>query len=181
MKSKLNKKIFCLAVAAVVLIAGTSIGKAMAYFTTYVAAEGGAVLALGFSKTEVQETISDGVKYITIANKGTADCYVRVRVIVADESKIRVEEPAGNDNWNKNGEFYYYDSVVKAACNNDTGCDECKTTPLHVVIPEITAKPDANADDFNVIVIQESTPVLYDEDGNTYADWSGEHFDIETK
>lgn len=27
-------------------------------------------------------------------------------------------------------------------------------------------------DDFNVIVIQECTPVLYDENGNPYADWN---------
>ena len=30
---------------------------------------------------------------------------------------------------------------------------------------------DQKPEEFNVVVIQECTPILYDEDGNAYADW----------
>ena len=32
--------------------------------------------------------------------------------------------------------------------------------------------PEENQTDFNVIIIQECTPVLLDENGEAYADWS---------
>lgn len=46
MKKKLNKKTLCLTAAALTLTAGLSVGSAMAYFTTYVTAQGGQELSL---------------------------------------------------------------------------------------------------------------------------------------
>ena len=62
MKNKFNKKIICLAAAAIVLTAGVSIKDAMAYFTTYVVSEGNEELKLGFTETEIEETIREKMK-----------------------------------------------------------------------------------------------------------------------
>lgn len=49
--------------------------------------------------------------------------------------------------------------------------DKGETTPeLNITykFPEGNDKPE----EFNIVVIQECTPVLYDKDGNPYADWN---------
>ena len=46
-------KTICLTLAALIMAAGITVGTAMAYFTTYVTADGGAVLILGFTDTEI--------------------------------------------------------------------------------------------------------------------------------
>ena len=53
MKNKFNKKIICLAAAAVVLVAGASIKYAMAYFTIYVVSDGKEELELGFPENRL--------------------------------------------------------------------------------------------------------------------------------
>lgn len=176
MKNKFSKKIICLAVAAVVLVAGISIKDAMAYFTTYVVSEGNEELKLGFTETEIEETIREKMKIVVIRNTGTADCYVRVRAIAAKQYQAGLTdgEPDGADNWTeKNGEFYEYKTVLKAGES---------TTPLHIMISALEVKPGDKTPNFNVIVIQECAPVLYDDkDGNPYADWDGSDFAIEDR
>ena len=68
MKKHYNKKILSLAAAALVLTAGVSAGKAMAYFTTYAEASGSAVLNLGTTTTIPDEEVKDWVKHVTIEN-----------------------------------------------------------------------------------------------------------------
>ena len=171
MKYNKSKMIICLAAVAGTLLAGSFVKEAMAYFTTYVLTEGQESLTLGFTGTEIKETIKDGTKVVEITNKGTADCYVRVKAIVAEKYKgsISDAEPkteSGDvvDNWTeKTGDFYEYKLVLKAG---ET------TTPLHINISTLETEPGQETKDFNVIIIQECTPVLYDENGNTYAGWS---------
>ena len=57
MKKKLNKKTLCLTAAALTLTAGLSVGSAMAYFTTYVTAQGGQELSLGFTEVIPDEEV----------------------------------------------------------------------------------------------------------------------------
>ena len=49
----------------------------------------------------------------------------------------------------------------------DDNCIFCKLA--NGVFPTNSIYED---DDFNVIIVHEATKVLYDEDGNPYADWS---------
>ena len=70
MKKKLNKKTLCLTAAALTLTAGLSVGSAMAYFTTYVTAQGGQELSLGFTEVIPDEEVSDWTKHIKIENTG---------------------------------------------------------------------------------------------------------------
>ena len=55
-------------------------------------------------------------------------------------------------------DYYYYENVVAAGT----------ATPDELVV---TIDTMGSEQDFNVIVVQESTPVLYDESGAPYADW----------
>ena len=180
MKNKFSKKIICLAAAAVVLVATLSVGSALAYFSTYVLSEGKETLDLEFTETELYEEVISGKKILSIKNTGVSDCFVRVKVIVASANtgKIQVVEPDGNDNWSnspdKNG-YYYYQPEGKVLKAGES------TTDLHVEIAGITSTPGTDAEDFNVIVIQENTPVLYKDGGDVYADWDGSDFIIEKK
>ena len=49
MRNKWNRRTIVLAAAALIMTAGAASGRAMAYFTTYVTAEGGKELQLGFT------------------------------------------------------------------------------------------------------------------------------------
>lgn len=183
MKNKINKKIICLAAAALVLVAGISAKSVMAYFTTYVLAEGQETLSLEFPATSISETAGENgekvlvVQNVANQNEETVDCYVRVRVIAPSHYGIRITDAEPNDasgnavdNWSANtGGFYEYNSVLEAGAS---------TTPLHIQIDK-TANPAA--EDANVIVIQECAPVLYDATGNPYVDWDGSDFVIEKK
>ena len=70
MKKSFNKKNLCLAAAALTLTAGVSVGSAMAYFTTYTTASGGATISLGSTEIVPDETVSAMTKHIRVHNTG---------------------------------------------------------------------------------------------------------------
>lgn len=155
-------KTICLAAVALALTACVAIGSAMAYFTTYVTAKGGYTIDLGFARTDMEEVVEYGRKVIVLENTGNYDCYVRLKALTGDAYKesLQYSEPENAGNWapGADGYYYYSDILVPTA----------ETTELVVrfAFPE-----GADPADFNVIIIQECTPVLYDEQGNPYADW----------
>ena len=159
-KSKM--KTICLSVAALVLVMSVMIGTAMAYFTTYATAKGGVTLDLGFTETETEEEVINGKKQIVLKNTGDYDCYVRLKALTGDAHKagIAYSEPDGASLWTPGADgYYYYNGIVEAGES---------TTRIDVSF----VLPQENQTNFNVIIIQECTPVLYDENGDTYADWS---------
>ena len=154
MKKHYNKKILSLAAAALVLTAGVSAGKAMAYFTTYAEASGSAVLNLGTTTTIPDEEVKDWVKHVTIENTGEYECYVRARAYAGAEYNldyITGDWRDGGDGW------YYYATPLQPGE---------RTSELQIKIDKGNA-----AEEFNVIVVQEHTPVRYNEDG-PYAQWT---------
>ena len=166
MKKHGNRKTLCLAAAAVCLAGSLAVGSALAYFTTYATADGGARVILEPSQTELEEEIYDKTKHIAVRNDGDTDCFVRVQVLTGELYKD-ILEIHGNG-WTRDPEpdedgFYYYTykDIVPAGT----------VTPDELTV-EIKISQLESTDDFNVIVVQESTPVLYDENGNPYADWS---------
>ncbi len=156
-RKHLKKYAFRLAaVAAIVLIAGIGVQSAMAYFTTYVTAEGGYEITLG-SQTTVEEEVEDMTKHITISNTGKSACYVRVKVFSGSQITISF---SGDERWvyNEDDGYYYYEEIVPVGGSTKQ------------LLAEITV-PEDYMDEFNVIVVQECTAVLYTEDGTAYADW----------
>jgi len=164
MKNKISKKTICLAAAAVIMVAGLSVGKTLAYFTAYTEASGGVVLDLGFTETIPEEKVVGGAKQLKIKNTGDFDCYVRVKALTGSDYTVTYSEPDNAGKWIPGeDDFYYYQDVLPAK----TGI----TTQLDVNIAFPSTK-EGEAPEFNVIVIQECTPVLYDENGAPYYDWS---------
>ena len=78
-KKSFHKKTLGMAAAALALTAAVSAGSALAYFTTYTQAAGGAALQLGFAQTIPQEEVDNWTKHVTVQNTGEAPCMVRVR------------------------------------------------------------------------------------------------------
>lgn len=156
MKRTWNKKKTGLAAAALVLTLGVTAGKATAYFTTYVTASGGYELQLGFTATIPDEKVSDWTKDITITNTGENPCYVRVRAFAGDRYGLSCVTEATDSRWsalgNEKNPYYYWHEILEPGAS---------TGPLLIKID----KKDA-AEDFNVVIVQECTPVPYDENGN---------------
>ena len=156
MKKSLNKKTLGLAGAALFLTAGLSVGSAMAYFTTYTQVSGGVSLSLGTTSTIPEETVEDWTKHVTIENTGDIDCFIRVRAFAG--SQYQDSLVYSGENWSLAADGYYYYSEILSP--GETSGE------LLIAIDNMESNQS-----FNVIVVQESAPVIYDGDGNPIGDW----------
>lgn len=152
MKSKL-----CLVVAAAIMVIGiSSIKPAMAYFTDSVATEGMIELKLGDSIPKIDEQVENMTKKVTITNTGDYDIFVRVKAIAPESCVITF---TGQEGWSKGDDGYYYYANPLA--------------PKEVTASQLILGINNNlSGNFNVIIVQEATKVLYDKDGKAYADWN---------
>ena len=160
MKKNWNKKYLCLAAAAFTLAAGVSVGGTMAYFTTYTMASGGAEIKLGTTTIVPDEEVVNMEKQIAVKNTGDFDCFVRVKVFAGGKYQPGLKfTPDVEGTWSQGDDGYYYWSEI---------------VPKGGISNTFTVKIDDmdSEDDFNVIVVQECTAVLYDENENPYADWN---------
>ena len=135
--------------AATLIVCGVSVKPTLAYFTTYATAKGGISVDIG-PTTDVKEKFKDWKKTIEIENTGKADCFVRVKVIAASQFDIQ----ASGSNWSLSDDGYWYYSQVVPVGG--------KTEPI---VAAITVSEKVKTS-FNVVVVQECTPVTYDENGN---------------
>ena len=167
MKKNISNKTIGLALMALILTLGISVGGVMAYFTTYTEAEGGVVLNFDYPTTDVEEYVVDGKKEIKLLNTGDYDCYVRLKALTGDAYKDNLiyTEPDGAGKWVPGADgYYYYSDIIEA---------KEKTSQINVGFKfPVKEEGDEPPADFNVIIIQECTQVLYDEDGNPFADWN---------
>lgn len=156
---KLHKKPLIMATAALALTGTLAVGSAMAYFTTYTTAGGGVTMNMGFTETIPNETVDKDGKHVTITNTGDYDCFVRVKAFAPVEPTYN----ALDGGWTAGDKgYWYYDKVLPAGKKTETELN------IKYTFPSGDNKPE----EFNVIVIQECTPVLYKEDGTPYADWN---------
>jgi hypothetical protein len=155
------KKRIYLAAAALAIVATLGIGSAMAYFTTYVLADGGVELSMGSSITIPKEKMDLHYKIVSIENTGDYDCYVRVKAFVgAENGELVFSDVDGR--WTPGADgYYYYSDIVKPGETTGT---------IKIAVNGLLVKPEAG-EAFNVIVVEECTPVRFDENGNAYADW----------
>lgn len=162
MKLKMNKKNICLTAVALLAVISLSVGSAMAYFSTYIISKGSKEMVLDFSETEINEKVEPGMKKITAKNVGETGCFVRIRVVAGTEHADKwAVDLANSSNWKlgNDGYYYYFDgSREKVLAPEET------TSELKIAIKNFK-------EEFNVIVIQENTPALYDENGAAYSDW----------
>lgn len=166
-----------LVAAAVTLTASLSVGSALAYFTTYCRAEGSYEMSMGFPVTEITERVDKG-KFVTIENTSAYDCYVRVKVFAPKDIMETITIKSGNASepetvaageWIQfpnmgewDDDYWYFNSILGPG----------RTTPELKISYELPGEEDEDRpNEINIVVVHECTPVLYDEDGNPYADW----------
>lgn len=165
----MKKKYMILPVLALVLVLSASIKPAWSYFTTYAEAKGGYVIQLG--DTTIDEEFYDWTKHVVIGNEETAQpVYVRARAFSGSEYPLTYS----GEGWTLREDGYYYYNEILLPGE--------ETTELLVMInnvpkapkegEELSGETAKEGDNLHVAVIYESTPVLYDEDGNPYADWN---------
>lgn len=142
--------------AALIIISCSAVKPAIAYFTDTISKDGKILVTLGDGELdEIDENVTAMVKRISIKNTGAYDVFVRAKAIFPAGIEVEKEESTG---WGDLTDgYYYYDEIVSPGES---------TERLNL---KITSSID---DDFNVIIIQEATKVLYDADGNPYADWN---------
>ncbi len=161
-KQSLSRWAGVLACLAFTVIFAPSVGKAMAYFTNYTLAQGSRALG-GFTvTTEVTETVEENQKTVSVKNTGEVPCYVRVCAAAGEQFTVEAApETAGSWQQEADGWWYYHTYIEPGDA----------TGPLTFTI---TWEKSQVQGDFNVIVIEECTPVRYQADGTPYADWDAE-------
>lgn len=152
-------KLFVMSAAALGMTALAGLKGTSAYFTTYVSAGGSQVVNMG-AQTEIQEDLSAMTKHISITNtSGSNACYVRAKVFYG--SQFTVDYSGADGLWTLGEDDYWYYGPALAP-GESTGILDVK-----INVPE-----DFDREEFNVVVVQECTPLIYDENGDPAADWS---------
>ena len=158
---KKYRRLSLLALVVVFLTLGAGMRGASAYFTTYVTVEGGHPVFLDID-TDIDEKVSDWTKRLSVScDVDSEPVYVRARAYCGSFLTLEYSDPEGK--WTENSDgYYYYDLIL--------GPGE-RTSELDVTVSDIP-EDVTEGDGFHVIVIYETTPVLYRDDGTPYADWS---------
>lgn len=150
-----------IALLCAVLVAAASLPSALAYFTTYTRAQGGAVLHLGGS-THITEEFSNWTKRVVITNEaGSQPVYVRARAFSGSQYPLTYSDEGGSWSAGDDG-YYYYNQILNGGAS----------TPELLI--HIDGVPEKVAEElqFQVVVVYETTPVRYHENGEPYADWA---------
>lgn len=160
----MKKRQIFLTALALVMVAASGLGSAMAYFTTHTEALGGYTVRLG-SRTDIHEEFSDWTKRVAISNEaGSQPVYVRARAFAGGAYELVYSSKSGK--WTDGGDgWQYYGDLLNGGEITDGD------NQLLVEIKGVPADA-ADGDSFDVVVVYESTPVLYDADGKAYADWN---------
>lgn len=158
MRHVLKKPTICMGMAAAFLLGASAVSETMAYFTTHVAAEGGQVIELGATST-IEEEVSNMTKHVVLTNTGKQACFVRIKAFAGEDFLLEYLGEA--EDWKAGEDGYWYYQKVLQAGEKTQNLD----IKIHLPSQEYTK-------DFNVIVIQETAPAVYDAEGNASADWT---------
>lgn len=158
----MKKRTLILAVLAVVLVLSSSIGSAVAYFTTYAKARGGYVIHLG-GKTEITEEWLQGEKVVRITNvpdsendKGKHPVFVRARAFF--DSSLKISYASDQEGaWKEDGAFCYYQTALYAG---DT------SSPLKIRVFAKEGEKFKAGETADVVVVYESVPAVFKADGS---------------
>ena len=159
MKLRWKNKIPALLLAVLAFGAVFSSGlveDSLAYLTTVTEGTGERSVVRAVVRTEIEESFADWVKTVTVKNTGEEACFVRVLVLAGSEFSLAYEPAEG---WSSGEDgYWYYESVLEPGA---------ATASLKVRV----TVPEGLDTDFNVVVLQEWTPVQVAKDGSAYADW----------
>ena len=164
-----KRRIFLLLLVAA-LIFCVSVPSALAYFTTQTKAKGGYTVPDRYI-TEVEESFHDWTKDISIVNaEGSGPVFIRARAYAGSGYGIAYRS---DGNWYDGGDgWWYYRPILYAQTRDENGALVGGTASgLSVTVSNIPDEPRVG-ENFNVVVVYESTPVQYDENGQPFADWT---------
>ena len=140
---------------SLILCLAVSIGIALAYFTDYESAKGGAVLHLG-GRTEIEEKADKDKKEVTLKNTGDVDMVVRVMFFGGNQTGANYEVvPDDSAGWTGSGNTWYYTKVLKPG----------ETASKIVASVEGVVK-DGEHIDFDITVVHEGSRVTYTQDAD---------------
>ena len=144
----MKKKSILIALAILfVFIAVIPVRNTFAYFTAYDEATGEATVDLTW-KTDLTEDIENNKdKHITIKNTGETPVIVRVNVF-AGEFATTTPEKGHESDWTLVDGWWYYTKILEVG----------ETTPELFVEVVVKNAPDY---DFNIVVVHESSRVVY--------------------
>ncbi|WP_276931792.1 hypothetical protein [Dubosiella newyorkensis] len=151
MKRTWNLILSCLALCGILFF---TLPQAYAYFTTYVAGRGVKEINLSH-ETKIEEEIPGPLqKSVTVTlEEGSQPVYVRVLAIAPTNTTLTYTPSQG---WSQgNDGYFYYESYLTE--------QDPSTNPLLIKIEPDQENTPA---EFNVVVLSESIPVEFDEDGN---------------
>ena len=149
-----KKTIVLLTTIAMLSIATAGVGKAYAYFTTYVQAAGSHTIELG-DITEIEEKVSGNKKTVSIQNKSESKQAVFVRVRAYSGSDLELIYETDGTAWTQPGDdgwAYYMEAVEPGE----------KTETIEIKIEGIPRVDEADQEQYNVVVVYESTPAVQD-------------------
>ena len=149
-----------LVAAAICLTASLSVGSALAYFTTYVTAQGSVPMDMGFTDTDIKEKVDKDGKHVTIKNTGQYDCFVRVKVFAPENIPLTYTAGEGWSQKSIDG-YWYYDFVLTPG----EMTSELLVSYELPEAPDSEGEADTRPDEINIVVVHEYVPVLYDEVG----------------
>ena len=171
MKKGVGRKIiFAMSAAALCMAGALTIEHASAYFTTYVSAGGSQTVHLG-SQTTIHEELSRMTKHVSIKNTSQiSDCFVRVKVFAGKDVDVVCKDKSESGKlwtYSRQDDYWYYSPILPAGESTE------------ILDVEVSPQEELDRDSFNVVVIQECTPVIYDEAGNPSADWNTVYADYQ--
>ena len=114
---------------------------------------------MGFTETTPTEEFSNWTKHVTVKNTGDFACFVRVKALAGEKYQDGLQYSDSDGKWTPGEEGYYYYSEPVAPGESSSVLD-------------IKIDSKDTEDSFNVVVVQESTKVLYNENNEPYADWT---------
>lgn len=150
---------------AATLALGATLQPALAYLTGSSTVGGHVPVEPLKTTTIITEPVEGLTKSIVVSlvNDPEPSAPVWTRVLIVKGETFGID-PQPGEGWSQGADgWWYYDGVLDK--------DNPSTTALDVTITDV---PEGTVDGeyFDVVVIYECTPVLYESDGTPYADWS---------
>ncbi len=160
----MKKRSMILAALMAAVVLGAGIGSARAYFTTYAEAEGGCVVKLG-DTTTLKEDVVDLHKAVSITSEDSSEpVWVRARAYYG-EGELHINEEGSerySSKWSLGADgWWYYSDVLMAGESTEV----LVVSIQGVEVSEEDLLNPSKVEDFDVIVVYESIPVEYDENG----------------
>lgn len=169
----MKKKYLFLTLLIVALVMFSSIGSALAYFSTYTTASGGYPVIIDNNPT-IKEKYKSGQKFVTISNVGDGPIFVRAKAIATAGVTLTYSEEEGSNLWTNNNlsnstsgaDYYYYTKTLEGKTEQTVD----STSQLIVTItfpstPSNGAQSFKEGDEVNVVVLFESVPAIFLENG----------------